>query len=368
MSESFQKILILGEEHPKVNIICDLLPPVQKASFRDLIAQNKIDVILRHCDGISRFSKSLDMIEVLSREIPYGVEIKVDYSHSIWTDKDYDQLLFIQPYPFTTEEKNSELVHLEKYLEMNKKLKITSCKIVFYHDNNQRSGSGDLDDIQNVLNKAKETLINEYKGSFKENILEYCTYRSTSDWLRIIHSSHKILSAAIELSSKKYSKWCEAIETFDIEYDLEFYTEPDYLKEEAFLRVKDFSNVNHSDNVAKKYLDNYKSFYMNKILDFADELYKTFIDEICFWDIELDLSILNKEIHSVIDKTILKNFPKKECPKTKAEYNHEILNKLNLDTKFAQAIITFIKEDLKTILLEYIYNKKEVLSSVFQEK
>ena len=366
MAELLKKVLVLGEEHPKINIICDLLPPFRKTGFRELIALEKIDAVLRHCVGTADYLKSNGRVEIFSQEIPFGAEVKFDFTNNPWTNDTYDQILFIQPYPFTTEEENTELVHLEQYLKMNDRLKCTDCRIVFYHDENQHSGSGDLDDIESVLSKAKETLINEYKDTFKEKLISFCTYRSISDWRIITHGSSRVLNVVRELCAERLSQWSEIVDDFEFNYDLEFFPEPDFLAEDAFMRIKAYESVAGSDDVTKKYLENYKHYYLEKILAFADDIYTGVMSEISFWDITRDINVLNDKICDSIDRSILKDMPAKEkCPPTKADYNHKICNEKRLDTKFAQAVNAFVRRDLCYILSQYIASKRIVLEDVF---
>ena len=132
-----------------------------------------------------------------------------------WIEERYDQILFIQPYPFALSEQNSEIEHLEKYLRMDDRLKCTAFKIVFYRDINRRSGTGDLDDIEQVLKNAKTILSEEYRNTVKEKLVEFCTYTSSSDWNKITHGTSKTLSVASELCLKRFRSWCSMIEEFD---------------------------------------------------------------------------------------------------------------------------------------------------------
>ena len=277
----------------------------------------------------------------------------------------YDQILFIQPYPFALSERNSELEYLEKYLQMDDELKCTAFKIVFYRDMNRRSGTGDLDDIEQVLNNAEKILREEYKNTIKEKLIEFCTYISSADWNKITHGTSKTLCIVSELCMKKYKSWCSMIEDFEDDYEFELIIEPDFLAVEHFIRVTDYTEVKGCNNIAVKYFENYKKCFLNSILEFANRIYQEKISEICFWDVKVDIGGLDILILRELEAKLLNGLPKIKCPITKEKYNDEARVKLKLDTLFEGNVSSFIRTGLRDILFERIKSKKAVIEQAY---
>lgn len=367
--EAFERVLLLGDAVPKTNLVCDLLTEAQKVQFREWMNTHYPKVSLYSCESVSSLEQRKDEIVIQSPWIPQGLNITVLFENADWTGDDYDQVLFIQPYPFTLKDFNQELEKIRKHLFARRKLRIASYKVLFYRDYMQKSVSGESDTIELVLQNAPKQLEEELKKTADSEmitkLLQYRVYQHPKDMLSILHGSSNTLQAVTEISMEHLRDW---------EYDLNDFTEPygEYQKclmgypeltSENLNDLTRFEKVKGSPDVPQRYFELYCESYQEKISSFVKEVYEGMIRPVCFWDLERDTSYLIQNVHKLLRTELIVHMSEKiPCPPDKAAYTSIIRNQYECDTKFLQAAQKFITSKLMDYIYQYLRKKEELLS------
>lgn len=377
MESGFKKVLIKGDEVPKVNIICDVLQEGLRAEFRDSHNKEKKNVLLYHCDSNSRIEKS-EFIKVYSSFVPYGVVVYIYFS-----DKDesgivtnLDEIVYMEPYPFTLGEKiKSDLDDISSLLKQNynKHFKV-QFKMLFYRDMNQKAGAGENIGIDQVLEEAPRRINELSQNNILLSAIEYCVYKSPKDLINIIHGGFGNLSVVIEACNERFRKYKSAIdpEVFFSEYGeyndvLEWNEKYEPLrKPEAINRITKFRNVKGSNDVVRTYAQNYISEFQNLLLELIEEVYISLVKDICFWNLDKDITNLKTGAQKLIKSSLLSTSEIKEsCPQYESDYNERIRNELKLDTLFEEKAILLVNREMMDYLHRYLLRKEELLSKTF---
>lgn len=375
--EIFEKILMVGERTPKINIICDLLCEADKVRFRSDADKGLHTVFLRHYDGVASMKHiDKDTVRIQSIFIPFGTEIVIPFQSVNWSGSDYNQIVFIQPYPFTTADITFELSKIPRCLDDGKALRIVTYKIMFYLDNHQHSGSGDLDKIDDVLKKAPDKLNKiiqkENDGSIIKSLIndQYSVYCIPSNLADVFHRRTNVLKAVSHISKKRFHEWQKS---------LLFFTAPDgpyswiashdenikKLISSDYLDIfTNFKRIKGSSNVVKKYIELYCAQNEKAICDFAGNVYQSMIRKVCFWDLNKDVELLKRNV-SVLIREKLDDGSSLICPKTKSEYDTRFIIYTHCDTKFKDSAIRLVEKDLMNYLFEYLKGKEKILSELF---
>ena len=365
----FEKVLFLGDAVPKINFICDLISEAHKVQFRDWINTPCQKVILHSCECNSLLERTQDIIWIGSQWIPQGVEITVLFENLNWTSDIYDQVIFIQPYPFTLNSFNQELEKIRTNLFVHSRLKITSYKVMFYRDFMQQSVAGESDDIESVLQNAPNQLEKELKkeldGEMIAKLLQYRIYRDPRNIISILHGSNRLLRATTELSIEHLQNLKDSLEIFSEDYGeyqsrLLYYEE---LTSENLNSLTRFENVKGCSDVSQRYLELYCDAYEDKICCFAKEVYESIIRPVCFWNLERDIDNLEIGIRELLHKELtMKSLNSIPCPPDKMKYNQIIRNQYAYDTTFLQEAHKFIKSTLMKYIYKILKEKERLLS------
>ncbi len=373
MKKGFKQVLFEGDEYPKVNIVCDTIHEGLRAEFRDNHYRDKQNVKLIHCESISYIENNKDYREIYSPVVPYGVVIFMLFNKFDIDYSEFDEIVYLQPYPFTLEGVNSQIEEAEKIV---KDLSGYDFKILFYRDINQHSGTGDLVSIDQALEEAPSKIRKRFEGLSIVNSLEFCVYRYPSDLLNIVRGGCGDLEVVIGLCSERFEHYSDRIKKENYYSDfgdykdiLEFHINDKYsvlLQTEEINKVTKFRKVKGCDDIIAKYTSNYIDMFQKTILEFLEEVYVEIISEICFWDLNKDLNSLREGAKKEIKDFLLKTYGKSEgCPQDEAEYNRVIRNQMHLDTLFAERAIILINERLMDYLHEYLLRKEGLLSKTF---
>lgn len=377
MESGFKKVLIKGDEVPKLNIICDVLQEGLRADFRDAHAREKKNVLLFHCDSNSRIEKS-DSIKVYSSFVPYGVIVYIYFS-----DKDeygivsnLDEIVYMEPYPFTLGEKiRADLDDISGLLKQNynRHFKV-QFKMLFYRDINQKSGAGENIGIDQVLEEAPKRISELSHNNMLLSAIEYCVYKSPKDLINIIHGGFGNLSVVIEACNERFRKYKSAIdpENFFSEYGeyndaLEWNEKYEPLrKPETINRITKFRNVKGSTDVVRTYAQKYITEFQDLLLELIEEVYIRLVRDICFWNLEKDITNLKTGAQKLIKSCLLSiSEIKVSCPQHESDYNDKIRNELKLDTLFEEKAIYLVNREMMDYLYKYLLRKEEILSKAF---
>lgn len=373
MEKNYKKVLIQGDEVPKVNMICDVLHEGLRVEFRDIHNRDKKNIKLQHCNTVS-FIECNDVLDIYSSLIPYGIVIYMFFTENKVDMKNYDQVVYLEPYPFTLGEKiRAELDEVKDYVKLNSMIQF---KIMFYRNINQKSGVGDIIGIEQALKEAPGYIkANIYDNSILD-VVEYCVYKTPKDLIKMVHGGFGNLSVLVAACTERFMQYTARISSnhFFSEYGdykevLEFKNYDKYaclLDVNEINKLTKFVNVKGSDDVVKSYVKNYILKFQDLLMDLLEEVYTDIIRGICFWDLDKDISNLKEGAKKLIQKSLM-NFSniEKKCPQFESDYNEEIRNVLKLDTLFEERVISLVNREMMDYLHEYLIRKEKLLSKTF---
>lgn len=373
MKRNYKEVLLEGDEVPKVNIICDVLHEGLRSEFRDAHNRNKKNVRLMHCDFTS-YMKDNDVIEVYSSHVPYGIVISMFFAERKVDVKKYDEIVYMEPYPFTLGEKiRAELEEINNYIKLNSKLQF---KIMFYRNMNQKSGAGDIIGIDQALQEAPRYIKAYISEDSILNVIEYCVYRTPKDLIDMVHGGFGNLSALAVACTERFRQYANRIDPtlFFSEYGdykdvLEFKNYDKYaplLQTESINKVTKFRKVKGSNDVLKTYVRNYIMEYQDLLMDLIEEVYVEIVKDIYFWDLEKDIRNLKEGAKKMIKKCLMGvSGAKEKCPQFESDYNDRIRNTLKLDVLFEEKAISLVNKEMMEYLHKYLTRKEELLSKAF---
>lgn len=388
MNADFRRILIVGEHKDKIEFIKEFLFGYTSVQFEEICRkEEKILIYLRHCSEYQcrihhEHGKN---ITIDSFWFPSGLILEADMnSDKQWLDSSLadscGMVLFLFSYPWKTAGFLENLHMIPKHLEDNTFCHPVQYCVIRWINPNQQFGATDLVNPEKIIaelpNEIDKNLKLSAETAFLASALEYPIYRNRQDFWKIISSSGKMQIFLEEEARKNFEKWHQKIEDFPAEY---FSEHPDYLglyvydfpldlqerfenltNQETFRRLTTFSAVQGSRNIMYQYRDNYYQRYADIILRVADEIYKSNIHEICFWNLEKDIANLNLEIEKNY-QNIFKNETIVACPNTQREYQN-ILHKTKCDIHFIEKTVYFINNGMMRIIYEHILKKEKILS------
>lgn len=373
MNNYFKQILFEGDEDPKINIICDVLSEGLRSEFRDRQNRKMTNVVMMHCNSFP-FIDYGNNTTVYSPFVPYGTEIIVLFNGKIGKMSSYDEIVYLEPYPFTLGEKiRSELEQAENILKENSKI---AFKIMFYRNTNQHSGADDLIGIDQALKNAPDQIKKIIFDSEIVEAIDYCVYRTPKDLINVVYGGCGDLSVAISTCTERFKEFSERIKP-DVFYGpygdykdtLEFGCEYKYsvlVQTESINRLTKFNKVKGTNDILNQYVKNYTDAYQELILELIEEVYIKTVGDICFWDLEKDIIKLKEGAKRVISDTLSSSSKEKEkCPEFESDYNNYVRNMLKMDTKFAEKAVSLVENEILNYLHSYLVRKEEVLANTF---
>ena len=319
-----------------------------------------------NCNGYSNIDYNKNPVEVYSPYIPYGVAITMDFEDGSINYQDYDEIIYMQPYPFTLYDGNRKLDEADKlfYNYSDKKY-----KILFYRDINQRSGDGDLAGIDQALKEAPERIRSKLGNTAIAKSIEFCVYKTPMDFISILHGGCGNLNMSLLSCKKRFEDFSNKLEDFKGEYGNYRFILEDYydlIDETKINYLTKFNKVKGCTDIINKYTSNYINEFNKDIMRFIEEVYRENIKDICFWNLDKDIQSLKNGAEKFIKEELLSSAACKEkCPDTEAEYNNIIRVKYKLDTNFEKKADSLIKDGLMNYIYDYLKRKEEVLSKHF---
>lgn len=369
MEKLFRRVLFEGEEHPKINIICDTLYEGLRAEFRDYHNGHKKNIIILHSSGNAHIDFGKNPMEVYSPYIPHGIAITMNFENSSANYWDYDEIIYMQPYPFTLHNVIHELDDADKLFRDNPGKKY---KIMFYRDINQHSSEGDLVGIDQALEEAPMKIRSTLGNTTIAKSMEFCIYRTPMDFIHILHGGCGNIGMSLLSCIERFKKFRTKLEEFkseegDYKFILEGY--PELNDETKINNITKYKRVKGCSNIIRKYTRNYADEFHKDITRFIDEVYHEAVKDVCFWDLDKDIESLKKGAEKYIEQELLSSAACKEkCPDTEAEYNSLIRVKYSLDTKFVKKVRMLIDSGLMNFMYDYLKQKEELLSKPFSDR
>ena len=373
MNKYCKHILFEGDENPKINIICDILSEGLRSEFRDRQNRHMTNVVMMHCNSFPYIDYGINTT-VYSPFVPYGTEIEMLFENRVGKLSSYDEIVYMEPYPFTLGEKiRSEFEQAENIIKENSKV---AFKIMFYRNTNQHSGVDDLIGIDQALSNAPDQIKNIMNDLGIINAIDYCVYQTPKDLIAAVYGGCGDLTVAISVCTERFKEFSERIK-LDVFYGpfgdykdvLEFGKEDKYsvlIQTESINRLTNFNKVKGANDILKQYVKNYTDAYQELILELVEEVYIKTIGDICFWDLEKDIVNLKKGAKKVINDTLLSSSKEKEkCPKYESDYNKLVRNTLKMDTKFEEKAVSLVENELIDYLHSYLVRKEELLANTF---
>lgn len=362
----FRKVLFEGEEHPGINIVCDTLHEGLRAEFRDYHNKRKRNAVLMNCDGSAYINFDKNPVEVYSPYIPYGVAIFMDFEENSMNCQEYDEIIYVQPFPFALDSVNRKLDDIDTVF-CNHSGK--TYKIMFYRDRNQHSGEGDLVRIDQALEEAPERIRRKMGNTMAAKSMEFCVYRTPLDFVSILHGGCGNLGMSLLSCIEKFKSFRNKIEDFKGEWgEYRFILEEydDLVDEVKINSLTRFNRVKGCANILEKYVRNYMDEFNGDIMRFVEEAYYESVKDICFWDLDRDIQNLKNGVEKYIEQELRSlAVCKEKCPETEAEYNNLIRVKYKLDTNFEKKVKLLINNGLMNYMYDYLKRKEELLSRSF---
>ena len=334
-------------------------------NLREQVRRFKPNVVVQRSenffDSIKFFTDK--MVQMNTTLLPFGIELYVDFSLENEYNTKYDTIIFLLPWPYKTDSNVQTISTFFNVKLLEGTAVNTSFKAVFFRDINQRTGATDVDNIDDALFTSEEVLLNEFDNDILKKLIEFYIYKSPNDLINILSGNVKTLIVVSEIIKDKFSKWHEKIASFEFEYDLSY--EVDYqdmlLEPSYFDQIKKFESVKGSRDIMGTYISNYSRKFFDTMFKCVENIYKEYVESICFWDLKKDLSILERNFKDFYFKEIRRDSQIYKCPKTIAEYQN-ILTQTKLDVIFSENIENFIKIKMKKFILHYIEEKEKILA------
>jgi hypothetical protein len=251
---------------------------------------------------------------------------------------DSDKVIYFNEFPYLTDKCREELEKLkegEKYSQLRVILLLNDRKFI---DN-------DVTTQEDAVHEAMEA----YK---KMNIA--CTIYKPSD-----KPSFLLWDFDMEQGkdSKKYRCLLEnarkKLDEFDSDYDLSYELELEDLVNDPNIRTDNifsYSGLNEA-NVWDSFDSRAVGFFMKNptVVNFYSEIYKKYIRNICVWDMERDLSDLQKTVNKeFVEKIKMHN--SLVYRGTELEYSQFLNNHRDETIEFSKRIIDFFGKELRNII------------------
>ena len=389
MNAEFRQLLLVGNRREKIEFIKEFLTEQVALQLETICRKkNSILVSLKYCSDYQCQLKaeSENHIMISSFWFPLGLILEADLnSEQKWLDSSLadscGMVLFLCSYPWNTAEFFENLRMIPEHLYQNTFHYPVQYCVIRWINPNQQFGSTDLVNPEKIIDKLPYVICEELKKSsetaFLASILEYPIYRSRQDFWKAVSGYSKMFAVVAEEFRRKFEAWHQKTKEFPMDYFPEC---PDYLGiyvcyfseelqqkfenltgHETFRELFSFSGIRESDDIVSQYKDKYYHKYSDVIFLVADEIYKSNIQKICFWNLTEDV----KQLHSEIEQkyyAIFQNEKSAVCPKTKREYQN-FLHDSKCDIHFTEKIVHFINSDMMHVIYDHILEKEKILAS-----
>lgn len=382
MKGVFKNVVIVGDRSTKLDFVCEFLNKTSRACLEKLCQDTFTAVEVIHSEDFAdtiTADRTTNNILVLSAVFPNGIKLSADLSETDWiycpNAQDADLILFIEAFPFTNDALAAKIELIETYImnELdNNFFHNVQFRVIFFKNKNQHFGDTDKVGIDEALKYAPGYMIDRLEKSSKcmlpvSTIIDFKVYDNVDDMIELVSWNMKTFKTLTAVSMEKFKQWRADIdyycENYKQEYDYQF---ADSLRFEVIHnRINKFTAVKGSNDIMRRYAENYYHKCFIEIKKIALELYRQSVYGICFWDLEKDIAMLDNKLDRLCLSTL--NFKEQSpCPKLQAEYQ-KILTEEKIDIRFSERIQGLEQDDVPKCVYQYLKKKEEILFEVLGE-
>lgn len=373
MNNTFRTVAVVGDEAAKKFFAKICLGSFQYAELENkLLSRTEPMFEIIYSGNASALPEKVgnNMFRFGSEALPFGVRLLLNFSMVDWTENiqgdEVDIIMFVTVFPYTNNENLFEpLEQITQYLEnlSASKSKLYQFRVVFLKDNERKFGATDLTNEEEELRQAPQKIMSKLDFPVKE-LLDFKTYVTHADLPAIFSHIKKIDKFITVICDVDYKKWTWKLEdfkrNFEDDYNLgrEKYS---YLTGQEFIdEATRFERVAGSQDLWKKYCDNYINRHRNDIIDFVERIYEEYMPNFCFWDKGKDISKIANEIINLYYGTM--SYTRKiACPQVRADYSKLIAEK-KIDIEFTGKLNYFFEKTIPDYLDNILKKKEEILS------
>ncbi len=382
MTEQLRKLLLVGDKNADIEFISEFITDNELLGGYYYQAENAGSISVIHGNECRIIPKNNNLL-IISENFPSGLELLSEFSVNGWnvseSAKICDTILFLCSYPWLTQPIVENLApQIYQHISHSEQLHPVQYRLIFYKNNNLKFGSTDIENPDLIVRKSFETIKNtQFNPPVISEILEISMYKGSADLMQNIISTNKTMLLFGVKNNYDFTLWRDKteaefelfmdIDDFFILYPEEYYHEEyeSLIANNTLHGITRFKNVNGSVNIAKTYIEDYKKAHIKTAYEMIIGLYKYYINDICFWDLNRDIAVLVKKADDLYD-TVFSVRQVVSCPKNQADYQ-SLMNRTKLDIKFTSAIKKFITKDLINLVFNQIKEKEKKLSLIFTD-
>lgn len=382
MQRGLRNVVLVGDQTAKLDFLCEFLDEACGGTLRKecSIASPMVETVHseRFVDEIA-IDKDGNNILILSAGIPSGVKVSADFSETDWiycpNVHNASLVLFIETFPFTSDTMCVKIELIEEFLMRdfgNQLFQGIQFRVVFFKDKDQHFGDTDRVGIDEALKCAPDNMTRRLEKSHRcmlpvSSLIDFKIYEKPIDLIDIVSCNMKTFKTLTSVSGEKLKRWRDDMEYYHEEYRLEYNDQfADSLRsEEIYNKITKFSAVKGCNDIIKRYVENYRRNRFDKVKKIAVDEYRKCVWDICFWDIDRDITALGSRLDKLCTAVLVfeEQLP---CPRSKAAYQ-EILAGKKIDIKFSERINDLEQEQIPNLVYQYLQEKEEILFGVFKE-
>lgn len=349
--EFYKKIVVIGDKS-KYLFIKDYLIDDSKFDYSiEELEKNNIYILY---DNKNYIEKDNDCIKICSKKFPKTklTIIPKDILEVRLESKDIDKLVVFNSFPY------AKLDLLEDVDFVLKEFNVNDVDSILYKEN-RRFGATDISTEKESIKRAIKI--------YKEKNINTKIYNHNKNNEDIFNIAPDFIASFKDDYKNKFYKSIEKFNSrYEREYDLKvkqyfnMFTLLDPDEFERFNNMFSFNNIKKSDDIWNTFVENFKKNYIVDsmgILPEVKDLYKSYVSEICFWDMENDL----ENLENLIIKEYKNHFGREK--KLKAPINElEYIKLMNnskensLEVLFKKKLTDFVDIKLKDTIKIYINN------------
>lgn len=380
MTEQLRKLLLVGDKNSDIEFIAEFITDNDLLGGYYYHAENAGSIEVIRGNECSIIPKNNNLL-VISTNFPPGLKLISHFSINDWnvseSAKICDTILFLCSYPWLTQPIIENIApKIYQHISQSENFRPVQYKLIFYKNDNLKFGSTDLENPDLIVQKSFETITNtQFNPPVISKILEISMYKGSVDLMQSIIGTNKTMLLFGVKNNYDFSLWRDKteaefelfmdIDDFFILYPEEYYHEEyeSLIANSTLHKITGFKNVNGSKNIAKTYIEEYRKAHIKTAYEMMIGLYKYYINDICFWNLNHDIDALVRKADDLYN-TIFSGRQVISCPKNQTDYQ-SLMNKTKLDIEFNSVIKKFITKDLINLVFNQIKEKEKKLSLIF---
>jgi len=373
MDHMCRNVVVAGEETAKKFFAKICLDPLQYAELENIllsIMEPMFEIVYSANASALAEKMGNNMFRFRSEVLPFGVRLFINFSREDWTedlqaDKS-DIILFATVFPYTNNENLFEpLEHITQYLHYSsfRQSRLHQFRVVFMRDSERKFGATDLVNEEEELRRAPQTIVNNLSSPVKE-LLDFKTYVTQADLAAVFSHNKKTDQFITAVCDAEYKTWKYHLEdfrrNFEDCYNIERESYSCLTAQEAIDDATHFESVKGSQDLWKKYCDNYISRHRKDLVDFVQRIYEEYLPCFCFWNRRKDFDKVAEEIEKEYYDTM--NYDRKiPCPQMRADYS-KLLAEKKIDTEFTGRLYLFFEKNIPDYLENILKEKEGILA------